>query len=117
VLKTGTHVEGLRKCLAFDAITACHVFDLEHMARNRPHTCAGKGSTSLCKVYDAIDRFSEGVDVTMESRAFADGFEPFAPGVSRSAIRRFRDRLESGVESHTRDVIGLPAADRNSLHP
>ncbi len=48
VLKTGTRVENrrldhaddLRKCLAFDAITACHVFDLERMARDKPHTRA-----------------------------------------------------------------------------
>lgn len=48
VLKTGTrvedrrldHADDLRKCLAFDAITACHVFDLERMARDKPHTCA-----------------------------------------------------------------------------
>ena len=48
VLKTGTrvedrrldHADDLRKCLAFDAITACHVFDLERMARDKPHTRA-----------------------------------------------------------------------------
>ena len=42
VLKTGTrvvdrkldHADDLRKCLAFDAITACYVFDLERMARD-----------------------------------------------------------------------------------
>ncbi|MCY3982127.1 MAG: hypothetical protein OXF51_10295 [Alphaproteobacteria bacterium] len=36
VLKTGTRVEDLRKCVAFDAITACHVFDLERIARDTP---------------------------------------------------------------------------------
>ena len=53
-LKTGTRIEhrqlddaeGLRKCLAFDAITACHVHDLNFMARTVPdlsalHTCIG----------------------------------------------------------------------------
>ena len=43
VLKSGTrvedrrldHADDLRKCLAFDAITACHVFDLERMARDK----------------------------------------------------------------------------------
>ena len=48
VLKTGTrvedrrldHADDLRKCLAFDAITACHVFDLERMARDKPDTPA-----------------------------------------------------------------------------
>ena len=48
VLKSGTrvedrrldHADDLRKCLAFDAITACHVFDLERMARDKPDTPA-----------------------------------------------------------------------------
>lgn len=50
VLKTGTrvedrkldHADDLRKCLAFDAITACHVFDLERMARDKPDTIADR---------------------------------------------------------------------------
>ena len=50
VLKTGTRVENrrldhaddLRKCLAFDAITACHVFDLQRMARDKPDTPADR---------------------------------------------------------------------------
>ena len=50
VLKTGTcvedrrldHADDLRKCLAFDAITACHVFDLERMPRNKPDTPADR---------------------------------------------------------------------------
>ena len=48
VLKTGTrvedrkldHADDLRKCVAFDAITACHVFDLERIARDKPDTPA-----------------------------------------------------------------------------
>ena len=48
VLKTGArikdrrldHADDLRKCLAFDAVTACHVFDLERRARDKPDTPA-----------------------------------------------------------------------------
>ena len=48
VLKTGTRVEDrrlddaddLRKCLVFDAITACHIHDLNFMARTSPQTPA-----------------------------------------------------------------------------
>ena len=48
VLKTGTRLmdrqlddaDDLRKCLAFDAITACHVHDLNFMARTEPDTPA-----------------------------------------------------------------------------
>ena len=47
-LKTGTrikdrrldHADDLRKCIAFDAITACHVADLTILAQERPETPA-----------------------------------------------------------------------------
>ncbi|MDE0578390.1 MAG: IS4 family transposase [bacterium] len=50
VLKSGTriedrqfdHADDLRKCLAFDVITAVHVFDLERMARDRPNVPANR---------------------------------------------------------------------------
>ena len=50
VLKNGTRVkhrqldgaEDLRKCLTFDAITACHVHDLNFMARTVPDTPASQ---------------------------------------------------------------------------
>ena len=53
VLKTGAriedrrldHADDLRKCLAFDAITACHVFDLERRARDKPDTPADQVAT------------------------------------------------------------------------
>lgn len=34
------HASDLRKCLAFDAVAACHVHDLNVMARNRPQVPA-----------------------------------------------------------------------------
>ena len=48
VLKTGTRIgkrrlddaDDLRKCLVFDAITACHIHDLNFMARAAPQTPA-----------------------------------------------------------------------------
>lgn len=50
VLKTGTrikdrlvrHAFSLRKCLAFDAITAVRVFDLERLARDKPRMLAAE---------------------------------------------------------------------------
>ena len=88
------------------------------------HPMAFKGGTSLSKVYGVIDRFSEDVDITLDYRAFADGFDPFAPGVSRSAIRRFGDRLKSRVDDYVRHVVGpalqaaageLPASGRPAV--
>ena len=50
VLKTGAriedrrldHADDLRKCLAFDAITAWRVFDLDRLAREQPELPAAK---------------------------------------------------------------------------
>ena len=62
-----------------------------------PHPMAFKGGTSLSKVYGIIDRFSEDVDVTLDYRAFNDGFDPFADGASRNQIRLFSERLKDRV--------------------
>ena len=48
------------------------------------HPMALKGGTSLAKVYGIIDRFSEDVDITLDYRAFDDGFDPFDPAVSKT---------------------------------
>ncbi len=90
-----------------------------------PHPMAFKGGTSLSKIYGIIDRFSEDVDVTLDYRAFDDGFDPFAEGASRTAIRRFSERLKVRVASYVRDIVapaldataGLLAADgRYAVH-
>ncbi len=70
-----------------------------------PHPMAFKGGTSLSKVYGVIDRFSEDVDITLDYRAFDDGFNPFADGASRTATRRFSERLRDRVASHVRDAV------------
>ena len=70
-----------------------------------PHPMAFKGGTSLSKVYRIIDRFSEDVDVTLDYRAFNDGFDPFADGASRNRIRRFSERLKDRVANYIRDVV------------
>ncbi len=75
-----------------------------------PHPMAFKGGTSLSKVYGVIDRFSEDVDVTLDYRAFDDGFDPFADGASRTATRLFSERLRERVASHVRDAVA-PALD------
>ena len=69
------------------------------------HPMAFKGGTSLSKVYGIIDRFSEDIDITLDYRAFGDAFDPFAPGVSRTQIERFSDRLRSRVAAYSRDVV------------
>ena len=70
-----------------------------------PHPIAFKGGTSLSKVYGIIDRFSEDVDVTLDYRAFNDGFDPFADGASRNQIKLFSERLKDRVATYIRDVV------------
>ena len=80
-----------------------------------PHPMAFKGGTSLSKVYRIIDRFSEDVDVTLDYRAFNDGFDPFADGASRNQITRFSERLKDHVVNYIRDAVApalAAAADR-----
>ena len=49
-----------------------------------------KGGTSLSKAYDAIQRFSEDVDLSLSRRdlGFADDRDPEEPGISRKESRR-----------------------------
>ena len=70
-----------------------------------PHPMAFKGGTSLSKVYRIIDRFSEDVDVTLDYRAFNDGFDPFVDDASRNQIRLFSERLKGRVATYIRDVV------------
>ena len=70
-----------------------------------PHPMAFKGGTSLSKVYRVIDRFSEDVDVTLDYRAFNDGFDPFADTASRNRIKLFSERLKARTAAYIRDVV------------
>ena len=69
------------------------------------HPMAFKGGTSLSKIYGAINRFSEDVDVSIDYRAFGEDFDPFATDVSKNAIRLFSDRLKGYVCQYVNDVI------------
>jgi len=71
---------------------------------------AFKGGTSLSKVFGAIQRFSEDVDVTLDFRGLEPGINPFAQGVSRSRLGKLGESLKSKVREHVRDVV-LPGFD------
>ena len=90
-----------------------------------PHPMAFKGGASLSKVYRIIDRFSEDVDITLDYRAFSDGFDPFADAASRNQIGLFSERLKALVARYIRDVVGpalhaaaerLAANGRHEIH-
>jgi len=69
------------------------------------HPMAFKGGTSLSKIYSVINRFSEDVDVTLDYRKFADAFDPFAEGASKTAIGKFSDRLKGYINQYANDVV------------
>lgn len=51
---------------------------------------AFKGGTSLSKVFGAIHRFSEDVDVTLDFHGLDGSFDPFVPGISKNRLKIFR---------------------------
>ena len=66
---------------------------------------AFKGGTSLSKVFDAIRRFSEDVDVTINYRALDATVDPFAPELSKTQQKKFSETLKARLKEHTHDVV------------
>ena len=68
-----------------------------------------KGGTSLSKVYNAIERFSEDVDLSLSRRdlGFTDDRDPEQPGVSKKEARRRLDDLVAGCRQVIRDRLLL----------
>ena len=66
---------------------------------------AFKGSTSLPKVFGAIARFSEDVDITLDYRGLDGSFDPFAEEVPKTRLKKFSEDLKSFVRGHAYDVV------------
>lgn len=68
---------------------------------------AFKGGTSLSKVFQAINRFSEDVDVTLDYRDLSAEMDVdvFSHETSKSARKRFSKELSEKVRDHVRSVI------------
>lgn len=66
---------------------------------------AFKGGTSLSKVYNAIARFSEDVDITLDYRGLDSSFDPFTEGVSKTRLKKFSDDLKAFVREYVHDVV------------
>lgn len=66
---------------------------------------AFKGGTSLSKVYGAIRRFSEDVDITIDYKSLDQTVDPFDPKVSRTAREKYSDTLRTKLAEHTKSVI------------
>ena len=66
---------------------------------------AFKGGTSLSKVYNAIDRFSEDVDITLDYRQLDDSVDPFAESTSRKQQDHLSKHLRELVAVHITEKI------------
>lgn len=79
---------------------------LFEVIRYRPHLIF-KGGTSLSKVYNVIDRFSEDVDLSLSRRdlGFADDHDPEQPGIGKKEIRRRIDALVEACQRNIRENL------------
>ncbi len=66
---------------------------------------AFKGGTSLSKVFNAIARFSEDLDITLDYRGLDASFDPFAEGVSKNQLKKFGETLKEFVRAHVHGVV------------
>lgn len=66
---------------------------------------AFKGGTSLSKVYGAIRRFSEDVDITVDYQSLDQSVDPFDINTSRTARDKYTELLRTKLAEHTKGVI------------
>lgn len=82
-----------------------------HLLFTMPDTkqMAFKGGTTLSKVYDAIHRFSEDIDVTIDFRsldpALDPALEPFVQPLSNSQRNAINDRLKNALRDHVHGAV------------
>ncbi|MFY1026497.1 nucleotidyl transferase AbiEii/AbiGii toxin family protein [Actinobacillus seminis] len=87
-------------------IWLCWVLDIIFNIPNR-HPMAFKGDTSLSKVFGAINRFSEDVDITLDYRFF-DIPGSFSPNMSKTKAKLFSEKLKEAVKECRNGVV-VPA--------
>jgi len=81
----------------------CHVLGkLFSLPCRKP--MAFKGGTSLSKVYRAIDRFSEDIDITIDCHSLVDNF-PDVSTISNTQLRKLSDSLRISLKKHVLDEL------------
>lgn len=85
-------------------VWVCWVLEQLFGMTGRPRM-AFKGGTSLSKVFGAIHRFSEDVDVTIDFRDLHPSFDPYRPDVSRTRFGRFSERLKELLRDHVHGTV------------
>jgi len=113
ILQTAAAELGRSEAILEKDIWVCWVLQTLFNLPDAHTHMAFKGGTSLSKVYQVIDRFSEDVDITIDYRHFDDidykdypeVFNPFADNASKNQIRKFSNRLKGYVKGHTHDIL------------
>jgi hypothetical protein len=77
-----------------------HVFGIPRRPR-----MAFKGGISLSKVFDAIQRFSEDIDITIDYRDLGIHFNPFAKGASKTALKKFGENLRARLNQYAHETV------------
>ncbi|MDX7985809.1 nucleotidyl transferase AbiEii/AbiGii toxin family protein [Xenorhabdus sp. 12] len=66
---------------------------------------AFKGGTSLSKVFDVINRFSEDIDITLDYRYLLNGIDPLSDNASKSKLRKVSEQLKQHVQQYANEII------------
>lgn len=104
ILQTTAASLGRTQIVLEKDIWVCWALDAIFSLPDHPQM-AFKGGTSLSKVYDAIFRFSEDIDITLDYRNSGDVFNPFEDGASNTQIKKFSKRLNEYVRQYSHDVL------------
>lgn len=68
------------------------------------HPMAFKGGTSLSKVFNIIERFSEDVDITVDYKSFNTD-DPFDPSTSNTKREKIRKQLKLSLKDYVTNAI------------
>ena len=107
LLQSLAPVMGRRAEILEKDIWLCKVLDiLFQLPCRKP--MAFKGGTSLSKVYKAIDRFSEDIDVTVDYRSLVADAPELESITSNSQRSKLSDALKAALTTHVIDEL-VPA--------
>ncbi|MDC9614978.1 nucleotidyl transferase AbiEii/AbiGii toxin family protein [Xenorhabdus khoisanae] len=66
---------------------------------------AFKGGTSLSKVFNVINRFSEDIDITLDYRHFVNDFDPFSENHSKNKLKKLSEHLKQQVHAYANEIV------------
>ncbi len=66
---------------------------------------AFKGGAALSKIFKAIARFSEDLDITLDHRKLNPSLDPFNQSISKTQLRKFSEVLRACVHDYTHEVV------------